>query len=79
MQDVNLQGVLISIVATVALIEICKLFKSSNVLNYIGRNTISFYFMSGALPITLSVIAKRVHLELTIYMLLFVFALTLFI
>ena len=59
MQDVNLQGVLISIVATVALIEICKLFKSSNVLNYIGRNTISFYFMSGALPIVLSILVNR--------------------
>ena len=35
--------------------------------------------MSGALPITLSVIAKRIHPEQTIYMLMFVFALTLFI
>ena len=35
--------------------------------------------MSGALPITLSVIAKCIHPEQTIYMLMFVFALTLFI
>lgn len=29
------------------------------ILNYIGQNTIGFYFMSGALPIVLSMVVNR--------------------
>lgn len=73
MQDVNLLGVLISVVATLALIEFCKIFKSSNVLNYIGRNTISFYFMSGALPIVWSMLVNKFMPEPTMIGLIMVF------
>lgn len=60
MLDVNIAGIFISILATVSLIELCKRLPNSNVLNYIGQNTIGFYFMSGALPIVLSMVVHKV-------------------
>ena len=60
MLDVNMAGMFISILATVSLIELCKRLPKSNVLNYIGQNTIGFYFMSGALPIVLSMVVHKV-------------------
>lgn len=50
MQDVNVAGVIVSVVGTIVLIEICKWIPKGRLLNYIGKNTIGFYFMSGALP-----------------------------
>ena len=60
MLDVNIAGIFISILATVLLIELCKRLPKSNVLNYIGQNTIGFYFMSGALPIVLSMVVHKI-------------------
>lgn len=59
MQDLNLAGIGISLLATVILIELCKMIRKSELLNYIGQNTIGFYFMSGALPIVLSMAVKH--------------------
>lgn len=59
MLDVNIAGIFISILATVSLIELCKRLPKSNVFNYIGQNTIGFYFMSGALPIVLSMVVHK--------------------
>lgn len=59
MLEVNLAGISLSILATVTLIEVCKRLPKSNILNYIGQNTIGFYFMSGALPIVLSMVVHR--------------------
>ena len=63
MLDVNIAGIFLSILATVSLIELCKRLPQSNVLNYIGQNTIGFYFMSGALPIVLSMLVHKVMPE----------------
>ena len=60
MLDVNIAGIFLSILATVTLIETCKRLPESNALNYIGQNTIGFYFMSGALPIVLSMVVHKV-------------------
>lgn len=60
MLDVNIAGIFLSILVTVSLIELCKSLLISNVLNYIGQNTIGFYFMSGALPIVLSMVVHKV-------------------
>ena len=60
MLDVNIAGIFLSILATVTLIEACKRLPESNALNYIGQNTIGFYFMSGALPIVLSIVVHKV-------------------
>lgn len=59
MEDLNLAGIGISLLATVILIELCKLIHRSKLLNYIGKNTIGFYFMSGALPIVMSMAVKH--------------------
>lgn len=59
MQDLNLAGIGISLLSTVILIELCKMIRKSELLNYIGQNTIGFYFMSGALPIVLSMAVKH--------------------
>lgn len=61
--DMNFAGVLLSLLATVSLIEICKRLPMHNVLNNIGQNTIGFYFMSGALPIVLSMVVHKVMPE----------------
>lgn len=60
MLDVNIAGIFLSILATVTLIEACKRLPESNALNYIGQNTIGFYFMSGALPIVQSMVVHKV-------------------
>ena len=57
--DVDVPGIVISLLSTLILIELCKKIPTSNLLNYIGQNTIGFYFMSGALPIVLSMIVHR--------------------
>lgn len=63
MLDVNIAGILLSILVTITLIEVCKRIPKSNILNYIGQNTIGFYFMSGALPIVLSMGVHRIMPE----------------
>ena len=74
MLDVNIAGIFISILATVSLIELCKRLPNSNVLKYIGQNTIGFYFMSGALPIVLSMVVHKVMPESSALGLAIVFA-----
>ena len=60
MLDVNVPGIALSLLATIVLIEICKILPTSKWMNYIGMNTIGFYFMSGALPIVLSMVVHRI-------------------
>ena len=60
-QDLNLAGIGVSLLATLILIELCKMIRKCDLLNYIGQNTIGFYFMSGALPIVLSMAVKHFH------------------
>ena len=57
MLDVNISGIVLSILSTLILIELCKKLPSSKLLNYVGQNTICFYFMSGALPIVIGMSA----------------------
>ena len=52
-------GVGFGIFASVLLVELCKLLPQWKPLTFIGQNSIGFYFMSGALPITFSVIAHK--------------------
>ncbi len=60
MLDVNVPGVALSLLATIILIELCKLIPAYKILNYMGKNTIGLYFMSGALPIVLSMLVHRI-------------------
>lgn len=57
--DVNWTGYIAGCFASILLIEISKYLPVIKLLSFIGQNSISFYFMSGALPITLSVLLNR--------------------
>ena len=52
-------GFLTSTIACLLLIWLCKHMPEIKPLTFIGRNSIGFYFMSGALPITFSLIAHK--------------------
>lgn len=77
--DLNIPGVLLGILATVILIELCKLLPGIKLLNYIGQNTIGFYFMSGALPIVISSLVNKFSLEQSIIGVIVVFSLSMLI
>lgn len=61
MLDVNWSGYLAGCFASILLIEICRYLPAIKVLTFIGRNSISFYFMSGGLPIVISLIVNRLY------------------
>lgn len=52
-------GVVTSLIACVLLVQFCKLLPEIKPLTFIGQNSIGFYFMSGALPITFGLIAQK--------------------
>ena len=52
-------GFLTSAMVCLLLVWLCKLLPEIKPLTFIGQNSIGFYFMSGALPITLSMIAHK--------------------
>lgn len=52
-------GVVTSLIACVLLIQLCKILPEVKPLTFIGQNSIGFYFMSGALPITFGLIAHK--------------------
>ena len=57
MMDVNIYGYLASLLGCVILVEVCKKMKQVSILSFIGKNSICFYFLSGALPMIVSKIA----------------------
>lgn len=61
MLDVNWMGYIAGCFASILLIELCKYLPVIKLLTFIGRNSISFYFMSGALPIVLSLTMKYIY------------------
>lgn len=79
MGDMDALGYIYGFLGSVLLFWFCKRMPEFKPVTFIGRNSICFYFMSGALPITLSIVAKLINPEQTVYMLMFVFTLTLFI
>ena len=52
-------GIVTTLFACVLLIELCKVLPENRIVNYIGQNTLGFYFMSGALPIVVSMLAHK--------------------
>ena len=52
-------GIVTTLIACVLLIELCKVLPENKIINYIGQNTLGFYFMSGALPIVVSMLAHK--------------------
>jgi len=52
-------GFLTSVIGCVLMTWFCKWMPQIRQLTFIGRNSIGFYFMSGALPITISIITHK--------------------
>ena len=55
----NIQGLLISILGITVIVLICKQLPQLKVLEYIGKNSIVFYFFSGALPASIGLFFQR--------------------
>lgn len=53
-------GFVTSAMACLLLVWLCKKLPEVKPLTFIGQNSLGFYFMSGALPITFSMIAHKV-------------------
>lgn len=63
-------GALWSLLASILLIELCKRLPKIGALTFIGQNSLGFYFLSGALPITFSIIAKKLLVSGSTFMML---------
>lgn len=77
MGDMDVLGYFFGFLGSVILIWFCKQLPQIKTLTFIGRNSICFYFMSGALPITLSAIVKRIYPDPSFWGVFLVFGLTL--
>lgn len=60
-------GILWGILASVLLIETTKRLSKNRFLTFIGVNSIGFYFLSGAIPMTFGVICKRLPVESSVF------------
>lgn len=63
-------GFLTSTIACLLLVWFCKTLPEIKPLTFIGQNSIGFYFMSGALPITFCMIAHKVVIGSPVWMML---------
>ena len=59
----NLIGFLTSIATTLVLIEITKRIKANKAMNFIGKNSILFYFFSGATPATFASLSTKFNIN----------------
>lgn len=75
--DINWMGYLASLLGCVLLIELCKLLKPNSILTFVGQNSLCFYFLSGGLPMLVSMLVKRFLGDNHLYGLLIVFVLCL--
>lgn len=74
MCELNLLGVCISTLGIVVLIEVCKRIRKANALEFIGKNSMGFYFFSGGVPVVCSMVANKVFPKTTSVGLIIVFA-----
>ena len=56
---INLFGYFVTIWASMLLIELCRAIPENKTLSFIGRNTMGYYFLSGAVPNVLAVLAVK--------------------
>ena len=59
LNSINLLGIFASIVGCVVLVAICKLLRPNRLLTFVGKNTLLFYIVSGAIPLTVNIFFKR--------------------
>lgn len=63
-------GFVTSAMACLLLVWLCKIVPGMKPFTFIGQNSLGFYFMSGALPITFSIIANKLLINRSIFMML---------
>lgn len=63
-------GFVTSAMACLLLVWMCKKLPEIKLLSFIGQNSLGFYFLSGALPITFSIIAKKMLVSGSTFMML---------
>ena len=56
---INILGYFVTLWATVLLIELCRAIPEIKTLSFIGQNTMGYYFLSGAVPNLLAVVALK--------------------
>lgn len=77
--DITWKGYLASLLGCVVLIEFCKKLNTVRFLTFVGQYSLCFYFLSGALPMVVSMLANHYLPTDNILVLMFVFAICLFI
>lgn len=75
---INLFGYFVTIWASVLLIELCRAIPEIKALSFIGQNTLGYYFLSGAVPNVLALLALKFIPGLHWWVLLLLWVLNLF-
>ena len=57
--NINWMGYFVSLLGCVVLIQLCKSLKPIPFLTFVGQNSLCFYFLSGGLPMVVSMVVKR--------------------
>ena len=73
MEQIHITGVLWSLLASILLVEGCMKLPRIELLTFIGQNSIGFYFMAGALPVTFSILAHKYILSTHVWMVLIIY------
>jgi len=63
-------GIVTTLLSCVLLIEMCKHLPENKILNYIGQNTLGFYFACGAVPAVVTPLFHRLTTEKYLLMML---------
>ena len=58
--DINALGFVASLIGCILLVYVCKLLNPSKFLTFVGQYSLCFYFLSGALPMIVTLIFRRV-------------------
>lgn len=56
---IDVLGAVVSFIGCILLIRICKCIPKNFVLDFIGNQSLGFYFLSGAIPLMLSILTTR--------------------
>lgn len=75
--DITMFGYLASLLGCVLLIVLCKKIKEVRFLTFVGQYSLCFYFLSGALPMMVSMLARRFLPADNLMVLMLVFAICL--
>lgn len=71
-------GIVTTLLSCILLIELFKHLPDNSIMNYIGKNTLGFYLMSGALPVIVSIVAHKLVIGTYLWMMLTVWIMCLF-